>query len=123
MHHRHHRDRRRDLVRHQDDHLLQVHRHQLFYMDLNYLHQLMEHLYHQYVEENFLTQVDVVTMVVQQNLDALNRDVGLTFPHVRIQDVVILVHHLLDVVVDAELRHQLKMDYFLDVVDAELRHL
>jgi hypothetical protein len=119
MHHRHHRDRRRDLVRHQDDHLLQVHRHQLFYMDLNYLHQLMEHLF---VVENFLRQVDVVMMVVQQNLDALNLDVGLTFPHVKILDVVNLVHHLLDVVVDAELRHQLKMDYFLDVVDAELHH-
>ena len=39
MHHLHRRDRRRDLVHHRDDHLLQVHRHQLFYMDLNYLHQ------------------------------------------------------------------------------------
>jgi hypothetical protein len=39
MHHLRHRDRRHDLVHHLDDHLLQVHRHQLFYMDLNYLHQ------------------------------------------------------------------------------------
>jgi hypothetical protein len=39
MHRLHHRDRRHDLVHHLDDHLLQVHRHQLFCMDLNYLHQ------------------------------------------------------------------------------------
>ena len=30
--------------------------------------------------------------------------------------------HPTDVVVDAELRHQLKMDYYLDVVDVELCH-
>jgi hypothetical protein len=39
MHHLRHRDRRHDLVHHPGDHLLQVHRHQLFCMDLNYLHQ------------------------------------------------------------------------------------
>jgi hypothetical protein len=80
----------------------------------------MEHLF---VEENFLTQVDVAMMVVQQNLDALNLDEVLTFPHVKIQDVVNLVHHRLDVVVDVELHHQLKMDYYLDVADVEPRHL
>jgi hypothetical protein len=75
---------------------------------------------HQYVVGNFLMQVDVEMMDVQQNLDALNLDVVLTFP-----DVVNLVHHrlnLLVVVVDVELRHQLKMDCFLDVVVVELRH-
>jgi hypothetical protein len=39
MHRPRHRDRHLDLVHHLDDHLLQVHRLQLFYMDLNYLHQ------------------------------------------------------------------------------------
>ena len=39
-------------------------------------------------------------------------------------DVVLLdAMHLLDVVVDAEPRHQLKTDYFRDVVDAEVHHL
>jgi hypothetical protein len=119
MHRLRHRDRRHDLVRHRDDHLLQVRRRQLFYMDLNYSHLLMVH---QYVVGNFLMLVDVVKMDVQQNLDALNLDEVLTFPHVKIQDVVNLVHHRLDVVVDVELHHQLKMDYYLDVVDVELRY-
>ena len=39
MHRRHRRDRHRDLVRHLDDHLEQVHRRQEFYKDLNLLHQ------------------------------------------------------------------------------------
>jgi hypothetical protein len=78
----------------------------------------MAHLCHQYVVENFLTQVDVVKMDVQQNQDALNLDVVLTF-----LDVVNLAHCLQVFVVDVELRHQLKMDYFLDVVDVELRYL
>jgi hypothetical protein len=71
----------------------------------------------QYAVGNFQLKVDVVKMDAQQILDALNLDVVLTYP-----DVVNLVHYLLDVVVDAELRRQLRMDYFLDVVDAELRH-
>jgi len=37
--------------------------------------------------------------------------------------VVNLVHHRLDVVVDVELRHQLKMVYCQDVVGVELRFL
>jgi hypothetical protein len=48
----------------------------------------------------------------QQNLDVVRLDV------VR-QDVM----HLLDVVVDAERRHQLKMDCYQDVVDVEVHHL
>jgi hypothetical protein len=73
---------------------------------------------HQYVVGNFLLKVDVVMMDAQQNLDALNLDVVLTY-----LDVVNLVHHRLDVVVDVELHHQLKMDYCQDVVDVELRFL
>ena len=67
-----------------------------------------------YVVGNFLLKVDVVMMDAQQNLDVLNLDAVLTYP-----DVVNLVHHRLDVVVDVELRYQLKMDYCPDVVDAE----
>ena len=55
---------------------------------------------------------DVVHLDVQQNLDVAHLDVA----------------HLdalrpLVVVVDAELRHQLRKDYFLDVVGVELPHL
>jgi hypothetical protein len=48
----------------------------------------------------------------QQNLDVVHLDV-----------VHLDAMHLLGVVVDAELRHQLKMDYCLDAVDVEVRHL
>ena len=55
---------------------------------------------------------------VQQNLDEQNLDVNRPF--------LVAVRHFLvhqqDVVVDAVLRHQLKMDYYLDVVGVELRH-
>jgi len=71
-----------------------------------------------YVVGNFLLKVDAVMMDAQQNLDVLNLDAVLTYP-----DVVNLVHHRLDVVVDVELRYQLKMDYCQDVVDVELRFL
>jgi hypothetical protein len=70
-----------------------------------------------FVVGNFLMQVVAAKMDVQQNLDAQNLDEVLTFP-----DEVNLVHHRLDVVVDAALHRQLKMDYFLDVVGVELRH-
>ena len=73
---------------------------------------------HQYVVENFLLKVDAVMMDAQQNLDVLNLDAVLTYP-----DVVNLVHHRLDVVVDVELRHQLKMDCYRDVVVVELHFL
>jgi hypothetical protein len=75
-------------------------------MDLNYLHHLHQKLVRQYEVENFLLMMDVVKMDAQQNLDALNLDGDLTYPHVQIQVVVNLVHHRLDVAVDAELRHQ-----------------
>ena len=55
---------------------------------------------------------------VQQNLDEQNLDVNRPF--------LVAVRHFLvhqqDVVVDAVLRHQLKMDCYLDVVGVELRH-
>jgi hypothetical protein len=98
MHRQHHRDRRHDLDRHLDVHLQKEHHHQLFYMDLNYLHLLMVHLF---VVGNFLMQVDVVKMVALQSLDALNLDVVLTFLDEENQ-----VHYLQVVVVDVELRHQ-----------------
>ena len=72
---------------------------------------------HLYAVENHLMQVDVVMMVAQQNLDVLNQDVVLTFLN------AVHLEHLvrqLDVVVDAELRHQLKMDCYQDVVGVEL---
>ena len=51
-------------------------------------------------------------MDAQQNLDVVHLVV-----------VHLDVMHLLGVVVDAELRHQLKMDYCLDVVDVEVHRL
>jgi hypothetical protein len=59
---------------------------------------------------------DVVYLVALQNLGELNQDVGLTFQDVHLQ-------HLQDVAVDVELRHQLRTDYFRDVVDVELLEL
>jgi hypothetical protein len=55
---------------------------------------------------------DVVHLDVQQNLDEVRRDV-----------VHLDVQHPLVAVVDAELRHQLRTDYFLDEVDVELPRL
>jgi hypothetical protein len=60
--------------------------------------------------------LDVVNLDVLQNLDELNLDADLTC-----QVVVHLLHQLV-VQVDVE-RRQLRMDYFQDVVDVELRHL
>jgi hypothetical protein len=53
-------------------------------------------------------------LVEQQNLDGLNLDVDLTC-----QVVAHQLHQLVEQV-DVELRHQLRMDYFLDAVDVEL---
>jgi hypothetical protein len=60
--------------------------------------------------------LDVVNLVALQNLDELNLDADLT--------CLVAVHllHQLVVQVDVE-RHQLRMDYFQDAVDVELRHL
>jgi hypothetical protein len=61
--------------------------------------------------------LDVVNLVGLQNLDALNLDEDLTC-----QVVVHLLHQLV-VQVAADLRHQLRMDYFQGAVDVELRYL
>ena len=66
--------------------------------------------------QNLEHQLDVVKMDALQNLDELNLDEVLTFLDVVRQS-------LADVQVDAELHRLLKMDYFLDEVDVEQRHL
>jgi hypothetical protein len=80
--------------------------------------QLLNHQHHLRVAGNFRYQhqLVVVNLVGLQNLDELNLDVDLTC-----QDVAHQLHQLV-VPVDVE-RHQLKMDYFQDAVDVELRHL
>jgi hypothetical protein len=60
---------------------------------------------------------DVVYLDALQNLDELNQDVDLTYQGVHLENLV----HRLDVVVDEEQRHQLRMDYFQDAVDVELQ--
>jgi hypothetical protein len=105
-----------------DDRHLDVVHHLLVHLHLVYLickeKMMVRHLC---VEEilNLLMghlMQDAVRLVVQQILDEQNLDeippflvVVLQFPQV--------------VVVGAELRHRLKMDYFLDEVDVELRPL
>ncbi len=61
---------------------------------------------HQYLQ-------DVEYLVALQNQDEQNLDVVLTF-----QDGHLV--HLQGVAVDVELHHQLRTDYFRDVVDVEL---
>jgi hypothetical protein len=85
-------------------------------MDLNCDMDLMHlvHLLHRDVVQNLDALVrlhlqDVVHLDVQQNLDEVRQDV-----------VHLDVQRLMDVVVDAELRHLLRMDYFLDEEDVEL---
>ena len=74
---------------------------------------------HQFLVGNFryLYLLDVVNLDVLQNLDELNLDADLTC-----QVVVHQLHQLVGQV-DADLRHQLRMDYFQGAVDVELRHL
>ena len=82
---------------------------------LNGMDQKM-HLHHLDVIDNFRDRrhlQDAVHLVVLQNLVAQNQDVVLTFRDVHLA-------HQLDVVVGEELHHQLRMDYFQDVVDVEL---
>jgi hypothetical protein len=114
-----HHQRRRVVV---GDHHLDVVDHHLVLQLLVYLI-YMEKM----MEPNFLDEVqnlnhpmqDVVHLDVQQNLDAQNLDV--------IPPFLVAAHRFLAnqlvVVVDVELRHQLKMDCYLDVVGVELRHL
>jgi hypothetical protein len=61
--------------------------------------------------------LDVVNLVGLQNLGELNLDEGLTC------QVVVHQLHQLVVQVGADLRHQLRMDYFQGAVDVELRYL
>jgi hypothetical protein len=75
---------------------------------------------HQYVVGNFLRQFqlleDVVLLDARQNLGEQNQDVHLPYLDV--------VHpFLVVVVVDAELRHLLKMDCYQGAVDVEVRYL
>jgi hypothetical protein len=81
--------------------------------------QTLNRQHHQYEVGNFQYQhlLDVVSLVGLRNLDELNLDVDLTC-----QVVVHLLHQLV-VQVDAELRHQWRMDYFQDAVDVELHYL
>jgi hypothetical protein len=75
---------------------------------------------HLYVVGNFLRQFqsleDVVLLDALQNLGEQNQGV-----HPPYLDEVRLF--LVVVVVDVELRHLLKMDYYQDAVGVELRHL
>ena len=118
MHRQLNRDRR---VLHLDDlRRRDVELHQL--MDLNCDMDLMHlpHLLlldHLDVVQNLdalvhLHQQDVVHLDAQQNLDVVRPDV-----------VHLDALHPLVVVVDAELRHLLRMDYYQDEVDVELPHL
>jgi hypothetical protein len=113
MHLQRHRDQDRDLVHRRQD---VVDRQLLVRQLMDHLNdkdlKMARHLYevgncldHQYLQ-------DVVHLDALQNQDALNQDVVLTF---------LFVHrlHLLDVVVDVELRHLLKMDYYRDAEDVE----
>ncbi len=82
---------------------------------LNGMDQKM-HLHHLDVIDNFRDRrhlQDAVHLVALQNLVAQNQDVVLTFRDVHLA-------HQLDVVVDEELHHLLRMDCFQGVVDVEL---
>jgi hypothetical protein len=115
LHLRHHvvvDDRHLDVADHQ-----QVHRLHLEY--LIYKEKLMQVLRqyvvgspHQLMDHQYVVHLDVLQILDEQNLDAIP-------PYL---DEMHLDH--LDqqvVVVDAELRHLLKMDCYLDEVDAEQR--
>ena len=82
-------------------------------MDLKKLNR--QHHLHAVGSFRYQHLLDVVYLVELQNLDELNLDAGLTCQ--------VVVHLLLVVPVAADLRHQLRMDYFQGAVDVELRHL
>jgi hypothetical protein len=63
----------------------------------------------------FLHLLDVAHLDALQNLDEQNLDAHLSYLDVVHQFLVV-------VVVDVELHHLLRKDYFLDVVGVELRH-
>jgi hypothetical protein len=114
MHRLHHRvvvgDHHQDVA---DHHLVLPLLVYLIYMEtlmvLNFL-DVVQNLDHQ--------MQDAVRLDVQQNLDEQNLDAIPPF----LVEVRRFLANLQVVAVDAELRLQLKMDCFLDVVDVELRH-
>jgi hypothetical protein len=110
-------------------HLLQIHDHRDLHLDdLDRrdveLHQLMDQSCDMDLMLEHLLHLDVA-----QNLDALDHrqvvvhlDVLQNLDEVRQVVVHLDVLHPLDAEVDAELRHLLRMDYFLDVVGVEQPH-
>jgi hypothetical protein len=79
--------------------------------------QMLNHPAHAVGSFRYQHLLDAVNLDVLQNLGELNLDADLTC-----QVVVHLLHQLV-VQVDAELRHQLRMDYFRGAVDVGLRYL
>jgi hypothetical protein len=75
---------------------------------------MLNHLY-EVGNFQFRRLLVVVNLVELQNLVGLNLGVDLTCQ--------VVVHLVLVELVDVELRHQLRMDYFRDAVVAELRQL
>ena len=105
-----------------DDRHLDVADHQLVHLHLVYLiYKEMMMVRHQYVVEilyllmGHLMQ-DAVRLVVQQILDEQNLDEIPPF----LDEVLQFLENPEDVVVGVELRHLLKMDYFLDEVQVLL---
>ena len=78
-------------------------------MDLMLVHLLLLDVVQNLDDLDRLLLLDVVHLDVQQNLDEVRRDV-----------VHLDVQHPLVAAVDAELRHLLRMDYYLDEEDVEL---
>ena len=114
-----HRLRHRAVVgdRHQDvaDHHLVL----LLLVYLIYTEKMMVPNFLDVVQNLNRQMQDVVRLDVQQNLDEQNLDAIPPFLDVVLQ----FLENPEDVVVGVELRHLLKMDCYLDEVDAELRHL
>ena len=102
-------DRHLDVA---DHHLVHLHQVYLIYKEMMMVrHQCVVENLHQLMELRCVVHLDVLQILDEQNLD-----VNPPF--------LDEVHQFLaDVVVDAELRHLLKMDCYLDEVDAELRLL
>ena len=116
LHLRHHvvvDDRHLDVADHQ-----QLHRLHLVYLIckeklMQVLLQCVVENLHQLMDHQCVVHLDVLQILDEQNLDAIP-------PFLDEEHRLV---HLADVVVDAELRHLLKMDCYLDEVDVELRHL
>jgi hypothetical protein len=104
-----------------DDHQDAVVHQLMVHLFLEYLFCMENYLVHQMFEvQNHFPHQSLQCAVHQdelQNLDAQNLDESQPF-----QNEVVLLENLVVFVVDAELRHQLKMDCYLDVVDAEQRY-